>query len=74
MRMYDTPRQSCDICRNRPEPQLRRAANPLPEGCVPAMAYVPMQADTSVYDDMQALCQGTLFPALNKPFKRGCRQ
>ncbi|MBQ2775145.1 MAG: spore coat associated protein CotJA [Clostridia bacterium] len=33
-----------------------------------AMAYVPVQTDLTIYDDMQALEVGTLFPVLNKPF------
>jgi hypothetical protein len=32
------------------------------------MAYVPMQTDISVYDEMKAFEVGTLFPVLNKPF------
>ncbi len=33
-----------------------------------AMAYVPMQQFEEAYDPEQALDNGTLFPALNKPF------
>ena len=33
-----------------------------------AMAYVPMQQFEETYDPEQALDNGTLFPALNKPF------
>ncbi len=33
-----------------------------------AMAYVPMQKYGAVYEDDRALCAGTLFPDLNKPF------
>ncbi|MBO5302644.1 MAG: spore coat associated protein CotJA [Lachnospiraceae bacterium] len=41
-----------------------------------AMAYVPMQRFTSVYELNEALKYGTIFPELNKPFmgsKGGCR-
>lgn len=33
-----------------------------------AMAYVPMQVWGKVYDPETALCRGTLFPELDKPF------
>ena len=38
-----------------------------------AMAYVPWQYFHTVYDVDKALCYGTIFPELNKPFygKRG---
>lgn len=42
----------------------------------PAMAYVPWQNFTTVYETDKALEVGTIFPELNKPFspKRGmCR-
>ncbi|MBQ6163959.1 MAG: spore coat associated protein CotJA [Clostridia bacterium] len=35
------------------------------------MAYVPFQTDRKVYGASEALCKGTLFPVLNKPFKGG---
>ena len=37
------------------------------------MAYVPWQYFHTVYDVDKALCYGTIFPELNKPFygKRG---
>jgi len=41
---------------------------PFPEDYSVAMAYVPIQTDISVYDEMKALEVGTLFPVLNKPF------
>ena len=37
-----------------------------------AMAYVPMQAFSTQYDPEAALCRGTLFPDLDKPFV-GCK-
>ena len=40
----------------------------LPENPVPTMAYVPFQLDKTVYSSDMALMEGTLFPALNKPF------
>ena len=40
----------------------------LPSDAAVAMAYVPMQTDTTVYDTEKAMQTGTLFPALNKPF------
>lgn len=33
-----------------------------------AMAYVPMQKWNDVYTENDALCRGTLFPELDKPF------
>ena len=44
---------------------------PLPANPVTTMAYVPFQTDTSMYETDQALCNGTLFIDLNKPFERG---
>lgn len=41
---------------------------PFPYDAAVAMAYVPFQTDTAMYDDMKALCEGTLFVCLNKPF------
>lgn len=42
----------------------------------PAMAYVPLQTFTTVYEPDYALCVGTVFPQLCKPFcgKRGVRR
>lgn len=39
-----------------------------------AMAYVPVQKLTAVFEDECALNAGTLFPDLEKPFlgKKGC--
>ena len=53
----------------RPMPSIDMdAVNALPDDPVAGMAYVPMQTDTTVYDDNKALAEGTLFPVLNKPF------
>ena len=35
---------------------------------VVAMAYVPFQLDKTTYSPEVALCEGTLFKVLNKPF------
>ena len=43
----------------------------LPADAAVTMAYVPFQLDTARYGDEQALCSGTLFVDLNKPFLRG---
>lgn len=72
MRMNEPNRMSCDICTKRNDLQFHRHVQPFPDDFAVAMAYVPLQTDTSVYDCKQALCEGTLFPCLNKPFKRGC--
>ena len=39
-----------------------------------AMAYVPWQRFGQTYELSKALCAGTIFPELDKPFcgKRGC--
>ena len=41
---------------------------PLPQEPVVTMAYVPFQLDKTAYEPEMALAEGTLFPALNKPF------
>ncbi len=38
------------------------------DGMVVAMAYVPWQEWDDIYSEEVALCNGTLFPALDKPF------
>ncbi len=43
----------------------------LPADAAVTMAYVPFQLNTARYDDAEALCAGTLFADLNKPFLRG---
>lgn len=39
-----------------------------------AMAYVPLQEWGETYNETDAICNGTLFPELNKPFEaeEGC--
>lgn len=41
---------------------------PFPEETAYAIAYVRWQELSQVYDPEEALKQGTLFPALDKPF------
>lgn len=48
------------------------SVTPLPANPVAAMLYVPMQTDTSTFDEMKALECGTLFAVLNKPFAGKC--
>lgn len=43
----------------------------LPENPVVTMAYVPFQVCAEQYEAEKALCQGTLFPNLDKPFLGG---
>ena len=45
-----------------------------PEETPLAMAYVPMQQWSEVYDEAEAFHAGTLFPELNLPFEpeEGC--
>ena len=43
----------------------------LPEDTVVAMAYVPFQTELVTYTSDEALCNGTLFPELDKKFFGG---
>lgn len=45
---------------------------PLPSNPVAAMLYVPMQNDTTMFDEMKAFECGTLFTVLHKPFAGKC--
>ena len=63
-----------------PQRQLQRREKcpclftPLPSDYAVAMLYVPMQTDTTMFDEMKAFECGTLFPVLNKPFAgKRCR-
>ncbi len=48
---------------------LKKESRPaLPEDASVTMAYVPLQLELVKYDADKALQNGTLFPALNKPF------
>lgn len=40
----------------------------LPADATVTMAYIPLQLEPITYEDEKALDNGTLFPALNKPF------
>lgn len=40
----------------------------LPEDAAVTMAYVPLQLEVITYEDEKGLENGTIFPALNKPF------
>lgn len=48
-----------------------KALSSLPEDTVTTMAYVPFQTDKSMFEAEIALCKGTLFSDLYKPFLRG---
>lgn len=43
----------------------------LPCDTVVTMAYVPFQVDLVTYTSSEALCNGTLFPELDKKFYGG---
>ena len=47
---------------------------PMCENNLPVMAFVEMQPFGRMYNEAEALCRGTLFPALDKPFtgRGGC--
>jgi hypothetical protein len=40
----------------------------LPEDATVTMSYVPLQLEVITYEDEKGLDNGTIFPALNKPF------
>ncbi len=54
---------------------MNEQMTPLPCDPVVAMAYVPWQQLKDVYEPEVALCRGTLFAELDKPFLAGgdCR-
>lgn len=54
--------------------QMKPAPSPFPADTAAAMAYVPVQLDTTEYDAAEALEKGTLFAVLNKPFEGMCRR
>lgn len=41
----------------------------LPKDAAVTMAYIPLQLELITYEDSKGLDNGTIFPALNKPFK-----
>ena len=71
MRNYMMPQTAGRGCARMPETSFGRDEFAL------AMAYVPWQYFTSVYEPDKALEIGTIFPELDKPFLvegRGCRR
>ena len=56
MRMNDRQSMGCEMCK-RQEVQFRHSETPFPECYSVAMSYVPVQTDTTVYDEMKALCE-----------------
>lgn len=63
-------------CDNAPAWRTERPGTTLskfPAETPPAMAYIPFQQEMATYSPEEALCAGTLFPVLDKPFtgKRG---
>ncbi len=55
---------------------MNEQMTPFPCDPVVAMAYVPWQQFKDVYEPEVALCRGTLFAELDKPFLAGggCRR
>lgn len=45
--------------------------SPFPADTAVTMAYVPFQTDKAMFSEEDALCKGTLFRTLEKPFLRG---
>lgn len=64
MRNYTMPEAMEKGCGCSPEISFNQNQFP------PAMAYVPWQNFTTVYEPDNALEVGTIFPELNKPFGR----
>lgn len=58
--------------RQTPSEPCSCTVSPLPSDYIVAMLYVPMQTDTTMFDEMKALECGTLFPVLSKPFAGKC--
>ncbi len=50
------------------QPKCRFSSTPLDELPL-TMVYGPMQEFDKTYQNEEALCRGTLFPSLDKPFK-----
>ena len=63
--MYERQRNCTCVCRDCDIPAL-------PDQVAVAMAYVPFQECNDVYPCDKALCAGTIFPVLDKPFLAGC--
>lgn len=64
--MPSRPAPSCPMTQTPSVCQL-----PPEQPMVVGMAYVLMQPFDTIYEPMQALNQGTLFPDLDKPFRPG---
>lgn len=60
-----------DGCAPVTQPCVYNGLSKLPKNPVTTMAYVPFQTDTSMYEAEKALCHGTVFPDLDKPFLGG---
>lgn len=66
MTMYHNHMQEC----KRPACHCVHRDDPL-EGLALGMAYVPWQNWNTTYTVEKALCRGTIFPELDKPFCGG---
>ncbi len=55
-------------CMPKEQPKTNCVITALPADAAVTMAYVPFQLDKTAYSPEKALAEGTLFPALNKPF------
>ncbi len=65
---------SCDLYGRSSDSECCRQKDKLPCELSYAMAYVPFQQwCSSIYTAEKALCQGTLFPALDLPFTQAGR-
>ncbi|MGN1194800.1 MAG: spore coat associated protein CotJA [Acutalibacteraceae bacterium] len=62
------PQCSVNVCRE----SICAPTSALPDDPVVAMAYIPYQECNDVYPCDKALCVGTVFPVLDKPFLAGC--
>ncbi len=60
-----------DNCVSVKQSALYTGLSKLPENPVTTMAYVPFQTNTTMYAAEKALCNGTAFPDLDKPFLGG---
>lgn len=61
---------ACD-CDDMPRESAYFGTSALPDCPAVAMAYVPFQTDTTMFDCEEALQRGTAFVALHKPFLGG---
>ena len=63
--MYERQRACANNC-------CPNGPSAFPKTVAVAMAYVPFQECNDVYPCEKALCVGTVFPVLDKPFLAGC--